>query len=284
MFRGYLFIAFLSAAMFPLLANTQDNPSAGVDPIDVSFFILPADAPEQMVVQEAQAMGLPVPRIALVPPEMVRIYAENGRAAADAWCAERASTDDCIQAATTLQEGPFINHEKGRIWLHTSLPLSQGKSAPMLRELARQIGAAKARQVIIAHEIAHVAFLSVRADQLESAARSGFGDHDMAGISRAMFYDNRFREAFCNYFGVILVARLATQESADEERQRIARGLAEALRVFYEGNRFYIEMANALDDWTSSGVSAFKDWEMLAVHAVQQTARLSLDNGWTAGD
>lgn len=268
-------ITFLSTAALLLMAALhQPSYAAGEGIASDSLFLLPEDAPEQKVVQEAQSLGLPIPRIALVPPEMVRIYAERGRHAAEIWCTERTNEEECAQAVTTLQEGPFINHEKGRIWLHTRLPLSKGKSAPMLQELARQIGHGKARQVIIAHEIAHVAFRSM------SVVRIGLDVPEIERIDKAMFYDDRFYEAFCNFFGVGLVARLAAVEDADNERQRIAHGLAKSLRIFYGSNRFYSEMADALDNWTLNGVRTLQTWEALAIHATQQASRLSLVKGW----
>lgn len=269
-----------TAALLLLAASYQPSDAAGFDVVTESLFLLPVDAPEQKVVQEAQAIGLPIPRIALVPPEMVRIYAENGRNAAETWCAGRASAEECMQAVTTLQEGPFIDHERGRIWLHTSLPLSKGKSAPLLQELARQMGVGKARQVIIAHEIAHVAFRSMSPDQLESAVRSGLDQQEHGQIKMTMFYDERFYEAFCNFFGVGLVARLAPEVNADTEHQRISHGLAEALRRFYERNQFYADMAYALDNGNLTGISTIKTWETLAIHAAQRAARLSLDKKW----
>lgn len=274
----------LAAALLYVGTLHASGHAAGVNVATESLFLLPVDAPEQKVVQEAQALGLPIPSIALVPPEMVQIYAESGRDAAQSWCARRAGMEECIQALTTLQEGPFINHEKSRIWLHTSLPLSKGKSAPMLQELARKVGTEKARQVIIAHEIAHVAFRSMSIDQLESAAQSGLGEQEIRQLKKALFNDARFYEAFCNFFGIVMVARLSPEEDGDNERRRIAYGMAEALRVFYGENRFYMYMAYALDNWTLSGVSTFKTWDTLAIHATQQATRLSIDRGWVFED
>lgn len=238
------------------------------------FFSLPGDAPEQDVIRLARAIGLSIPRIHLIPSRMAHVYASEGKGEAMRWCAAYTSTGNCTQALSALARGPFISTETGIIWLNPELTLPGSRTAPMLQELARQIGPDRARQLIAAHEIGHHALRFLEPDLLRPADRNDTGSRQAVKLNIAMLRDEAFYEAFCHFFGVALVVRASGTRKPQSEHQRISEGLAESLRTLRTMSPLYLKMAAALETWARQPVAKWKTLDELAVHAADHASQL----------
>lgn len=268
--------------LFPFITACS-HPPFGINRTtrEELIFSLPDDAPEQDVIRLARAIGLSIPRVHLIPSDMARVYAFEGKGEAMRWCASHASTGSCTQALATLVRGPFISTETGIIWLNPELTLPGSKTAPMLQELVRQIGPDRARQLIAAHEIGHHALRFLEPDLLRSADKNDAGPRRTTKLNIAMLRDEAFYEAFCHFFGIALVVRVSGTMKPQLEHQRISEGLAESLRTLRTMSPLYSRMAAALDVWAKQPVAKWKTLDELAVHAADHASRLWVSNRLT---